>query len=241
MDPTSLIRTQTGVETHAEAVVLAACALADTALPGRWSLDAVQDAATALEILADSLGALDPESAEILSVVPVAVAALLERAEQAEAGVPTSQESGGWAALSTVGVNGALRQALDAHGLSSFRVHQLGPALVTVTLEAADAQALAGLLTAGGEQREPPQVWRETAALWGAGPAGTAAAALGEALTAYGPGTYTRVLDSGHVSSGLSPRAAQKVTGVLTSRPVTMRRPRRRGLGRGAPDVASDR
>ncbi|MER6501570.1 hypothetical protein ABT218_19775 [Streptomyces sp. NPDC001455] len=96
-----------------------------------------------------------------------------------------------------------LRRALATHGLAGHRVHQLGPALLTVTLGAAQAQALAVLLAA---RRALPR--QDSAAedegRWGAGPAETAAASLAVALAAYGPGTYARVLASGHVSAGLT-------------------------------------
>ncbi|MFJ6054620.1 hypothetical protein [Streptomyces sp. NPDC092307] len=71
---------------------------------------------------------------------------------------------------------------------------------------------------------------------WGAGPAETAAASLAVALVAYGPGTYARVLASGHVTAGLTPTAAQQVTDALNTRPVATAPPpraRRRGLGHG--------
>ncbi|MCP9976248.1 hypothetical protein [Streptomyces somaliensis] len=41
-----------GLEALAEQAVVAACALADAADPGEWSAGAVEDAATALEVLA---------------------------------------------------------------------------------------------------------------------------------------------------------------------------------------------
>ncbi|MFJ3099113.1 hypothetical protein [Streptomyces hydrogenans] len=46
----------------------------------------------------------------------------------------------------TAGTSAALRQALAAHCLTRHRVYQLGAALVTVTLDAPEAQALAVLL-----------------------------------------------------------------------------------------------
>jgi hypothetical protein len=60
------------VEALAEEAVVAACTLADAADPSRWSAGAVEDVAAALEVLAGALAQLDPECAEILSVVPVA-------------------------------------------------------------------------------------------------------------------------------------------------------------------------
>ncbi|MFE0737409.1 hypothetical protein [Streptomyces sp. NPDC058855] len=74
------------LEALAEEAVVAACTLADAAGPSRWSADAVEDVAAALEILAGALAQLDPECAEILSVVPIAAAAVVERAEQAGPG-----------------------------------------------------------------------------------------------------------------------------------------------------------
>ncbi|MFF5435149.1 hypothetical protein ACFY5K_34700 [Streptomyces griseofuscus] len=114
-----------GVEALAEEAVVAACTLADAADPSRWSEGAVEDVAAALEVLAGALAQLDPECAEILSVVPVAVATVVERAEQAAAGA--SESAGGRTMTVT---NAALRQALAAHGLTRARVQQLGAALV---------------------------------------------------------------------------------------------------------------
>ncbi|WP_338930395.1 hypothetical protein WEB32_00240 [Streptomyces netropsis] len=72
------------VESLAEQTVVAACALADAVdSPESWSASAVEDAAAALEVLAGALTQLDPECAEILSVVPAAAAAVLERVEHA--------------------------------------------------------------------------------------------------------------------------------------------------------------
>ncbi|MER5295805.1 hypothetical protein ABT382_27605 [Streptomyces pharetrae] len=70
------------VEALAEEAVVAACTLADAADPSRWSAGAVEDVAAALEVLAGALAQFDPECAEILAVVPVAAAAIVERAEQ---------------------------------------------------------------------------------------------------------------------------------------------------------------
>ncbi|MGK5696967.1 hypothetical protein ACSNOJ_29460 [Streptomyces sp. URMC 128] len=133
-----------GVEALAEQAVVAACELADVADPTQWSMGAVEDVAAALEVLASALSRLDPECAEILAVVPVAAAAVLERAEQAGSGtVPQDQAVDGPRAVS---IGTALRQALAAQGLTRHRVHQLGAALVTVTLDPPEAQALAMLL-----------------------------------------------------------------------------------------------
>ncbi|MGW1596958.1 hypothetical protein [Streptomyces sp. NPDC002343] len=220
------------VEALAEEAVVAACTLADAASPSRWSADAVEDVAAALEVLAGALAQLDPECADILSVVPIAAAAIVERAEQATAG--TSESVGGRA---TAGTSTALRQALSAHGLTRHRVHQLGAALVTVTLDAPDAQALAVLL----DRREalPRQSQHGDDGGWGAGPTETAAAALADALRTHGTGAYARVLASGQVSAGLTPQAAQAVVAALTARPSATSRGRRRGLGPGFKGVTS--
>ncbi|MGW2601216.1 hypothetical protein [Streptomyces klenkii] len=213
-----------GLEQRADAVVLAACALADTAVPDGWSPGAVEDVATALEVLAGALAQRDPESAEILALIPTAVAALRERTEQQA----QSPASGGQAVRGGPGATTELRRALNVHSVTG-RVYQLGAALVTVTLDAADAQALAVLLAQPGEQ-QPRAAARE--AEWGAGPAATAAAALGDALAPFGPSTYARALDSGHVTAGMSPDAAQQVAATLTAKEAS-RKGRRRGLGHG--------
>ncbi|WP_049976658.1 hypothetical protein [Streptomyces leeuwenhoekii] len=132
------------VEELAEEAVVAACELADAAGPTQWSASAVEDVAAALEVLAGALSQLDPECAEILAVVPVAAAAVVERAEQARTGARPGETAD---ARATAGTSAALRQALTAHGLTRHRVHQLGAALVTVTLDAPEAQALAVLLS----------------------------------------------------------------------------------------------
>ncbi|MGW6247955.1 hypothetical protein [Streptomyces roseolus] len=220
------------VEALAEEAVVAACTLADAAGPSLWNADAVEDVAAALEVLAGALAQLDPECAEILSVVPIAAAAIVERAEQAAAG--TSESVGGRA---TVGTSAALRQALAAHGLTRHRVHRLGAALVTVTLDAPEAEALAVLLSR--RDALPRQTQPEDEDGWGAGPAETAAAALADALRAHGTGAYARVLASGQVSAGLTPQAAQAVVASLTVRPGAASRSRRRGLGPGFKGVTS--
>ncbi|GAA2973086.1 hypothetical protein [Streptomyces enissocaesilis] len=211
--------------------MLAACRLADTAGPGQWSPGAIEDAASALEVLAGALAQLDSESAEILAVIPAAVAALREHTEQTRADAPAGE---GVAGRGGAAVIGPLRKALAVHGISRGRVHQLGAALVTVTLDAADAQALAALLTSRGEHHDQEhRVVEDAGALWGAGPAGTAAAALGQALATYGAGSYARVLDSGQVTAGLTPHAAQQLTTALTTRPAPATCTRRHGLGHG--------
>ncbi|MBH1937789.1 hypothetical protein I5Q34_26545 [Streptomyces sp. AV19] len=209
------------LEQHADAVVLTACALADTAVPDGWSPGAVEDVATALEVLAGALAQRDPESAEILALIPTAVAALRERTEQQAQGVGERTRDG-------AGATTELRRALGVHRVAG-RVYQLGAALITVTLDAADAQALAVLL-AQPDNQHPHAAARE--AEWGAGPAATAAAALGETLTAYGPSTYARTLDSGQVTAGMSPEAAQQLAATLTAKEAGGKG-RRRGLGHG--------
>ncbi|MGW1148587.1 hypothetical protein ACWD6I_26940 [Streptomyces sp. NPDC002454] len=173
----------------AESAVIAVCTLAYAAGPEGWSAGAIEDAATALEVLAGALSEISPEAAELLEVVPAAVAALRERVEQgaaqaAPAGV--SARRGGASADPAV-LSTGLRQALASHNLTGHRVHQLGPALLTVTLDPAHAQALAALLAARRElPRQQPAAEGELR--WGAGPAETAAAALAVALASYGPG-----------------------------------------------------
>ncbi|GGU11966.1 hypothetical protein [Streptomyces lateritius] len=221
------------VEALAEEAVVAACTLADAADPSRWSAGAgaVEDVAAALEVLAGALAQLDPECAEILSVVPVAAAAIVERAEQAGAG--TSESVGGTAAA---GRRAALRQALTAHGLVRNHVHQLGAVLVTVPLDAPEAQALAVLLSR--DDALPRQVQQGDHDGWGAGPAETAAAALADALRTHCTGAYARVLTSGQVSACLTPQAAQAVVASLTARPGAASRGKRRGLGSGFKGIA---
>ncbi|OII61427.1 hypothetical protein BJP40_05480 [Streptomyces sp. CC53] len=214
------------LEALAEEAVVAACTLADATEPARWSVGAVEDVAAALEVLAGALAQLDPACAEILSVVPIAASAVVERAEQAGAG--TSESVG----RSTVaGTSAALRQALAAHGLTRHRVHQLGAALVTVTLDAPEAQALAVLLSR--RDALPRQAQPEDDDGWGSGPAETAAAALADALRAHGTGAYARVLTSGQVSAGFTSQAAQAVAAALTARSGAASRGKRRGLGSG--------
>ncbi|MEV5242590.1 hypothetical protein AB0K89_26310 [Streptomyces cinnamoneus] len=217
----------------AEQTVVAACALADAAGPESWSASAVEDAAAALEVLAGALAQLDPECAEILSVVPVAAAAVLERVEHARTGDGPQDDGRGAAGTST-----ALRQALTVHGITRHRVHQLGAALITVTLDPADAQALAMLLAQRGET---PSEVRHADEGWGEGPAETAAAALAETLAAHGPSAYARVLADGQVSAGLTPSATRSVVTALGNRPSTgSRTGRRRGLGPGYKGLHTD-
>ncbi|WP_405705480.1 hypothetical protein [Streptomyces sp. NBC_00069] len=189
----------TRLDPLAESAVIAACALADASGLERWSAGAIEDAATALEVLAGALSSLSPAAAEILEVVPAAVAALREGVERVPtAAAPSGNDSraGDPAVLSA-----GLRRALATHNLTG-RVHQLGPDLLTATMDAAHAQALAALLIVRRElPRQTPAP--EDESRWGAGPADESLAA---ALAAYGPGTYARVFASGDVSSGLTPR-----------------------------------
>lgn len=66
-----------GVEERAAAVADAVCELTDAVTPGSWS--AVEDAADAIDMLAEALAAIDPEAARALAVVPAATAALRRR------------------------------------------------------------------------------------------------------------------------------------------------------------------
>lgn len=145
----------------------------------------MEDVAAALEVLAGALSQLEPECAGILAVVPVAATTVVERAEQARTGARPGETAGGRAAS---GTSAALRRALTAHGLARYRVHQLGAALVTVTLDAPEAQALAVLLSrrdgrprqaqqaddAGvrGRRRPPPPCSPRPSVSNGAGPVG---------------------------------------------------------------------
>ncbi|WP_030196296.1 hypothetical protein [Streptomyces sp. NRRL S-87] len=168
-----------------------------------------------------------------MAACPAAIAALRERVEHTPAAagpVLRADTAEDPTVLST-----GLRRALAAHSLAGHRVHQLSPALLTVTLDAAAAQALAVLLAARrGLPRQAPAAKDELH--WGAGPAKTAAASLAVALPAYGPGTYARALASGQVTAGLSQAAAGQVTAAMNPRPapaVPASRARRRGLANG--------
>ncbi|MFH8558890.1 hypothetical protein ACH4FE_35610 [Streptomyces celluloflavus] len=86
----------------AESAVIAVCVLADAAGPERWSNGAVEDAATALEVLAEALPKLSPEAAELLQGHP-------GRAED-----PVVLGTGPW-------------RALAAHSLAGHRVHRSAP------------------------------------------------------------------------------------------------------------------
>ncbi|MFJ8694666.1 hypothetical protein ACIRED_17305, partial [Streptomyces roseolilacinus] len=93
---------------------------ADAASLGGWSAGAVEDATTALEVLAGTLARLDPQCAEIQAAVPAAAAAVAERAEQAGAAPHGNVPS------TSAAVSVELHQALSAHGIMRHRVHQLG-------------------------------------------------------------------------------------------------------------------
>lgn len=68
-----------GVEQRAAAVADAVCELVDTVTSGTWSTSAVEDAADAIDMLAEVLAAIDPETARVLAEVPAATAALRHR------------------------------------------------------------------------------------------------------------------------------------------------------------------
>ncbi|MEU3423603.1 hypothetical protein AB0F39_34520 [Streptomyces murinus] len=69
----------TRVEERAAAVADAVCELADTATPTTWSTGAVEDAADAIDMLAEALASIGPEAARVLAAVPAATAALRRR------------------------------------------------------------------------------------------------------------------------------------------------------------------
>jgi hypothetical protein len=75
-----------GVEERAAAVADAVCELVDAVTPGSWSAGAVEDAADAIDMLAEVLAAIDPEVARALGAVPAATAALRRRLTQAATG-----------------------------------------------------------------------------------------------------------------------------------------------------------
>ncbi|WP_405682862.1 hypothetical protein [Streptomyces sp. NBC_01238] len=68
-----------GVEQRAEAVVDAACELVDAVTPRTWSTGAVEDAVDAIDMLAEALAAIDPQTARALAAIPAATAALRRR------------------------------------------------------------------------------------------------------------------------------------------------------------------
>lgn len=169
----------------------------------------MEDATTALRALAGEFAQLDPQCAVIPAAVPTAVAAVAERAEQARVGAAPH----GDASDTSTGRCGAAPTVAE-HGITRHRVRQLGAALLTLTLEPADAQALAKLLT------RPGGVPRQTSPAepgWGEGPARTVAAALAEALTSHGTGAYARIFDSSHVSAGLPPLTVRSVITALAT------------------------
>ncbi|MFE6479680.1 hypothetical protein [Streptomyces rochei] len=73
------------VEERAAAVADAVCELVDTVSPTTWSAGAVEDAADAIDMLAEALAAIDPEAARALAAVPAATAALRRRLAPATA------------------------------------------------------------------------------------------------------------------------------------------------------------
>jgi hypothetical protein len=68
-----------GVEERAAAVADAVCELVDAVTPATWSTGAVEDAADAIDMLAEALAEIDPEAARVLAAVPAATAALRRR------------------------------------------------------------------------------------------------------------------------------------------------------------------
>ncbi|MFG3158117.1 hypothetical protein ACGF7W_39460 [Streptomyces sp. NPDC048219] len=68
-----------GVEERAAAVADAVCELVDAVTPRAWSTGAVEDAIDAIDMLAEVLAAIDPETARILAAVPAATARLRHR------------------------------------------------------------------------------------------------------------------------------------------------------------------
>ncbi|OSZ60289.1 hypothetical protein OQI_11695 [Streptomyces pharetrae CZA14] len=129
----------------------------------------------------------------------------------------------------------------SSDGTTRHRVHQLGAALITVTLEAPDAQALAVLLSR--RHALPRQAQQGDDDGWPTWPAETSAVALAVALRAHGTGAYARVRTS-DVSASLTPQTAQ-VVAALTARPGVASRGKRptaatgRRLGPGFEGVAS--
>ncbi|MFD7402023.1 hypothetical protein ACFV7R_04985 [Streptomyces sp. NPDC059866] len=67
-----------GVEERAAAAD-AVCELVDAVTPSAWSTGAVEDAADAIDMLAEALAAIDPEAARALAAVPAATAGLRRR------------------------------------------------------------------------------------------------------------------------------------------------------------------
>ncbi|GGZ19791.1 hypothetical protein [Streptomyces nitrosporeus] len=67
---------QPRVEEQAGAVADAVCELLDTVTPTTWSRAAVEDAVDAIDMLAETLAAIDPQTERTLAAVPAAIAAL---------------------------------------------------------------------------------------------------------------------------------------------------------------------
>ncbi|MFD7628554.1 hypothetical protein ACFV7Q_21365 [Streptomyces sp. NPDC059851] len=160
-----------------QTAVITVCLLADTIGHKRGSGGAVEDEATALEVLAGAGSGFSPEAAEISEVIP-ATALLARQActRDSRTDRPADRTE------DPAGAEYRPGRALAAHSLTGHQVHMLGLAVLTVTLDAAHAQALAVLLTA-----RPELPCCEDALRWGA-PAETAAASLAVALAAYGRG-----------------------------------------------------
>ncbi|MGV9628848.1 hypothetical protein [Streptomyces sp. NPDC003487] len=68
-----------GVKERAATVADAVCELVDAVTTRTWSMGAVEDAADAIDMLAEALAAIDSETARVLAAVPIATAALRGR------------------------------------------------------------------------------------------------------------------------------------------------------------------
>ncbi|MEV5879405.1 hypothetical protein AB0L75_35310 [Streptomyces sp. NPDC052101] len=69
-------KAEPGVEQHAAAVADAVCELVDRVTPTTWSTGAVEDSADAIDMLAEALAPIGPETARTLAAVPAATTAL---------------------------------------------------------------------------------------------------------------------------------------------------------------------
>jgi hypothetical protein len=72
-------RAHPGIEEHADEVADAACRLADLAVPGGWNRLAVEDALTAIDVLAGTMGEISPQVAEVLVAVTAATSTARRR------------------------------------------------------------------------------------------------------------------------------------------------------------------
>ncbi|WP_435059746.1 hypothetical protein [Streptomyces sp. bgisy060] len=68
-----------GVEEHADQTAESACLLADVVSGGGWSAAAADDALVAIETLAQALGGIGPELAEVLAAVTAATSTARRR------------------------------------------------------------------------------------------------------------------------------------------------------------------